>query len=200
MDAKVHTFQNTIIEYSDRIEVILNYGHITIFDLDDLQYIQNEYWYTIHNCGDCLEADNQTCKLHQYACFNYDKRDIKAHNWVMEFTPHDGLTIDHINGNKLDNRKANLRIATKQTQAINAKIQRNNTTGVIGVSYYEASAKNNSSDYYVANWYEDGKRKKKCFNVKKYGIDGAFKLACKARENAEKSVPAYALALGHNKE
>ena len=47
-----------------------------------------------------------------------------------------GLEVDHINLNTFDNRLCNLRICTHQQNQCNQPLQRNNTSGVTGVSFY----------------------------------------------------------------
>jgi hypothetical protein len=47
----------------------------------------------------------------------------------------EGMEVDHINGNSLDNRRANLRIVTKSQNQFNKGAQRNNTSGFKGVIY-----------------------------------------------------------------
>lgn len=49
--------------------------------------------------------------------------------------------VDHINGNIQDNRKSNLRVANRQTNAANCKIHKHNTSGYKGVSYIKALKK-----------------------------------------------------------
>ena len=46
-----------------------------------------------------------------------------------------GEYVDHINGNKNDNRKENLRIVTNQQNACNQGIRSNNTSGYKGVTW-----------------------------------------------------------------
>jgi hypothetical protein len=43
--------------------------------------------------------------------------------------------IDHINGDKLDNRMANLRVASNRENCLNSKTRKNNTSGYKGVSF-----------------------------------------------------------------
>ena len=55
---------------------------------------------------------------------------IRLHKLITGFP----LT-DHINGNPLDNRKSNLRLATKEQNAKNRSVQSNNTSGFRGVHW-----------------------------------------------------------------
>lgn len=51
------------------------------------------------------------------------------------------MVIDHINGDKLDNRIINLRNTTQQRNLWNIRKQINNTSGVIGVAWVEKKKK-----------------------------------------------------------
>jgi hypothetical protein len=46
-----------------------------------------------------------------------------------------GEEVDHINGDGLDNRRANLRVCTHSENAKNKRKQRNNISGFKGVSF-----------------------------------------------------------------
>ncbi|CZW08143.1 HNH endonuclease [Enterobacter cloacae subsp. cloacae] len=56
--------------------------------------------------------------------------------------------MDHINGDRKDNRIANLRIVSLRQNALNRKIQSTNTSGIKGVSWCRNSKKWKASIMY----------------------------------------------------
>ena len=59
---------------------------------------------------------------------------------VINNTP-DGFETDHINRDSLDNRKENLRRATKSQNGRNKYADKRNTSGIRGVSFYSRTQK-----------------------------------------------------------
>lgn len=67
-----------------------------------------------------------------YACSMPTKRgEIRMHRLILNAP--DGILVDHKNGNTLDNRRCNLRLATHANNAQNGKVQSNNSSGFKGV-------------------------------------------------------------------
>lgn len=61
------------------------------------------------------------------------RRTVYLHRVVAKAKP--GDYIDHVNGNKLDDRLSNLRKATTAQNAMNTRTRANSTSGVTGVSF-----------------------------------------------------------------
>ena len=59
----------------------------------------------------------------------------------MALSAQGGDFVDHINGNTLDNRRSNLRIASVLENSQNTRIRSDNNTGYKGVGYVPASGK-----------------------------------------------------------
>lgn len=85
---------------------------------------------------------------HGYA-FNYYKG--RMHRYIMNCP--EGLVVDHINHDKLDNRKSNLRICTQDENMLNSKPK-------IGTSIYKGVYFSNKSQKWVSDIVRNGKKKR----------------------------------------
>ena len=73
------------------------------------------------------------------------------HRLIMNVS--DDMDVDHISGDKLDNRKCNLRICTHQENMFNQRMRETNTSGYYGVSRMKSCGK------FEAYIHIDGKKK-----------------------------------------
>jgi hypothetical protein len=93
------------------------------------------------------EDDFWTLSIHQwslgsggYARRTVGYKTILMHRVIMK-TP-EGMITDHINGDKLDNRKENLRVTTRLVNSLNTdRLWSHNTSGVRNVQYYKKNRK-----------------------------------------------------------
>lgn len=90
--------------------------------------------------------------------FGYGRIRVDGHSylshrlaWKMFYgeDPQQGYDIDHINGNRCDNRITNLRLATRNENALNVPLRRNNTSEFRGVSFNKQTQKWEA--YFTAN-------------------------------------------------
>ena len=68
-----------------------------------------------------------------YSATSIDGKEIAAHRFVSQPKKHE--LVDHINRDKKDNRKCNLRNTNKSVNAFNSKIRADNTSGCKGVHF-----------------------------------------------------------------
>ena len=92
-----------------------------VFDADQIDEIKHIKWYRCYN------------KKYSMA-YIANKKGITIHRFLVDCPP--GYEVDHINLDTMDNRRSNLRICTHQQNQCNQPLQKNNTSGVSGVSYY----------------------------------------------------------------
>lgn len=94
----------------------------------------------------------------------------------------EGMEIDHIDGNSLNNVISNLRCIDSLLNKRNRGPSLLNTTGVTGVIYWQD--KKTGRSYYKAQWSDlKGKRRGKYFNISDYGDELAFHLASEYRRH-----------------
>lgn len=109
------------------------------FDLDDYNIIKDIGW----------SCDSRGYIIGNITINGKQKR-IRLHRLIMGSPKK--MMIDHINGNKLDNRKSNLRICNGKENTRNSSVQKRNKLGVKGVSITH-------SNTYQAQIQVDGKLK-----------------------------------------
>jgi hypothetical protein len=104
--------------YGDKMkEIQLTKGYITLIDDDDFYKIAQFKWQ--YNMG--------------YAQAHMGNKTVYLHRYIMYAS--DGVLVDHINRNSLDNRKENLRFVTQSQNGMNREKYSNNTSGYKGVSW-----------------------------------------------------------------
>ena len=144
-----------------------------IVDDEDYEYLNQWKWlcssvgYAMRHCFDKEKYKELglTSKKHWQAV-----ECIYMHRFINKTSK--GFETDHINKNKLDNRKCNLRTVTHSKNLMNTGLWENNTSGYKGISWYKRYKK----------W-----EAKICVNYKQIYL-GRFKGlsdAIKARKKAE---------------
>jgi hypothetical protein len=112
-------------------EIQLTNGQIVLVDEEDFIYLTEITWGQNRGYGVT------------YVLVNCKPKRFYMHKMVMRAGK--GQIVDHINGNKLDNRKENLRLVTHQQNCMNQNIAINNSTGYKGVSYHKGHQKYGAS-------------------------------------------------------
>lgn len=90
-------------------------------DLEDVERVKGLKWSLLSGYAWCTSKETY------------------LHRFILDY---DGdMDIDHINRNRLDNRKDNLRIASHSDNSKNIKLPTDNKTGVIGVCWDKTRSK-----------------------------------------------------------
>lgn len=111
------------------VEEGIGYGRLSngmtfTFDRRNYDKIRHVKWYASCESGRPYMMDCRGRKMHSYL-----------------FHCPAGYEIDHISLDTLDNRSCNIRVCTHQQNQMNQPLQKNNTSGVAGVSWYAARNK-----------------------------------------------------------
>jgi hypothetical protein len=117
---------------------LANSDNYTLVDDDDYERFKHLPW------RESQHGYAQVCKA-----VNKRSKTFHLHREIM--SPPDGLYVDHINGNPLDNRKENLRIVTHQQNMFNVKNYITNKSGYRGVSWHPQRNKWRARLHYLGN-------------------------------------------------
>lgn len=99
-----------------------------LIDIEDIEKVKPFKWH---------KSDLQRST---YYCISNNKKWRRIHRLILGIED-PNILIDHINHNGLDNRKSNLRTCTNSQNLCNAKVPKNNKSGVKGVYWSEERQK-----------------------------------------------------------
>jgi len=110
-------------------KIKLTKNKYVLVDAEDFDYLNQWKW--------CY--DNNYAIRRQY--LKGDKKEKRLYKTIymhrlLNDTPL-GYDTDHINRNKLDNRKNNLRTVTRSQNCHNRKIHKHNSSGYTGIRFFE---------------------------------------------------------------
>lgn len=117
----------------DGVKLKISAGRFAIVDPEDYEWLAAKPWsfWVVANKTvgyaarvEIVDGKRVKCPMHRVIAQHY--------GWYT-----DGCDIDHINGDRLDNRKCNLRVATRRQNAANRGTNKNNKSGYKGVNLYD---------------------------------------------------------------
>ena len=103
----------------------------TILYKNELLHIEEEHLNHFNKYSWQIHVDSRSSTKYLYRCINGTTR--KFHREILNCPAE--LTVDHIDGNGLNNYLSNLRIVTQKENSRNCRQNINNTSGITGVSY-----------------------------------------------------------------
>lgn len=109
-----------------------------------------------------------TLDSYGYWVVRYKGKSYKAHRIILLLhgIEIEGLLVDHMDGNRQNNLKSNLRTVEATLNSRNASKNKLNTSGITGVGICQMKG----HTYWYASWYTD-KLHYKRFNIDKYGAE-----------------------------
>lgn len=105
-------------------EIQLTKGKVALVDDEDYEYLMQNSW-CYQNPGYAARRRNKTIQL--------------MHRIIMKAKK--GEQVDHIDGNRLNNQRDNLRLVNNSQNSMNRSLQGNNTSGYKGVSWSKEKRK-----------------------------------------------------------
>lgn len=108
--------------------ISITQGKYALVDDEDFEYV-NQFKWQYHYKGYAVSTFGKSP----------NRKNVKMHRLIINAPDH--LQVDHINGNKLDNRKSNLRLCTNSENQRNTGKKSTNTSGYKGVSWKKGNSK-----------------------------------------------------------
>ncbi len=143
-------------------EIQLSQGEMALVDDDVFAELDKFYWY--------CDADGYAARMAKRP--NGQRFVLRMHWCIKRVQP--GFVVDHINGNRLDNRAENLRVCTKAQN--NANIHKDGFKGVCWREHakaYKAYIKKNGKQIHLG-YFKDQVKAAEAYNEAAANLFGEF--------------------------
>ena len=143
-------------------------GKHALVDSEDFQYLNQFNWF-LHHSGAVVR--NKRVSLNKY-------KSLQMHREIMGAS--DGKEIDHINYNRRDNRKNNLRICNRSQNARNQKLRVDNSSGYKGVYWnkekglWQAQMRNENKKMSYLGRFKTKEEAALAYNISVIKVAGEF--------------------------
>jgi hypothetical protein len=107
-------------------QIPLTKGMFALVDDEDFDTLSTRRWCVSGKPGDSYAVRGITLPSGK-------SRIIRMHREILSAVV--GQEVDHVNGDRLDNRRCNLRFCTRGENCYNARLRSNNRSGYRGVRY-----------------------------------------------------------------
>lgn len=136
-------------------------GYFTLVDDEDYKWLNKHSWHLGGRRYVCTNAKRKCGK----------RKTIKMHRLILGLKEFDGICGDHKNGNRLDNRRCNLRMCTRAQNSQNRKIHRNKDIKYKGVYWHKTKNKwlvqiNCNRKCYYVGYFNNIKEAASAYNKK----------------------------------
>ena len=111
-------------------KIILSKGELVLVDDLDFEWLNQWKWY----------ANARGYAVRSRYVKGSGERGIIYMHRVLNSTP-DGYKTDHIDRNRLNNQRNNLRTVTESQNAMNTKLRKDNTSGYKGIWWHKKNKK-----------------------------------------------------------
>lgn len=122
----------SVNEFGDVTIFAIRSGHKILIDSEDLDLMSQHKWRVSTGYAKAHDRSTQA---------SADVKGIFLHRLIMGCVAGDGKYVDHINGNKLDNRKINLRVCTHAENLRNRGATKANKSGLKGAYWSKQRGK-----------------------------------------------------------
>lgn len=148
-------------------EILLTRGQRTLVDDEDFEKVSIHRWY-LHPTGYAVRNGSRT---------NEEHKTIRLHHSILP--PVIGLECDHMDGNKLNNQRANLRYATHSQNMQNQRKKQGATSQFKGVDWYPSAGKwrariKLNQNQRMIGLFEDEQEAAKAYNAEAAKTFGEF--------------------------